>query len=394
MKKYVGIAVCLTVLVLASGYVGRFIGLNESWYAHFYETEAEPAVLTADFPSEEVVAETADEAIAAVEATAEAETEMEVAPAFTSPGAHTYLTLPDLFENANPAVVAISIENTGRNIFGQTVTRPSAGSGFFVTPNGFIVTNDHVIENGGTITVLLYDGSAHTATLVGRDPASDIAVIKIDITNQAYLTFGDSDAVRVGEQVAAIGNPLGELANSLTVGWVSALNRNVVVEGTARYKIQTDAAVNGGNSGGPLLNLRGEVIGVVNAKSVGANVEGLGFAIPSNEARRVAEQLMDYGFVRGRAILGVSINEIRQQGTGNRMVQIAGVNRNSAADNAGMRIGDLILTTNHHPITTFESLRTQLSRLSPGDTMEITVLRNGEEVELTVILDEYRPLGL
>jgi serine protease Do len=299
------------------------------------------------------------------------------------------LTLPELFAGANPAVVAISTEVTGRNAFGRMVTRPATGSGFFVSSNGYIVTNDHVIENANSIMVLLYDGNEYPAALIGRDPESDIAVIKIEGTDWPFLSFGNSDSLRVGEQVAAIGNPLGELANSMTVGYISALNRDVNIDGVSRNKIQTDAAVNRGNSGGPLLNLQGEVIGVVSAKSVGMDVEGLGFAIPSNQVKTVIDQLMQYGFVRGRAVLGVQITV--QNGSGK--VQVASVNRNSAAERGGIIESDILLSANGKELSTFADLRMVLDGLSPGDAMELRILRNNDEVVLTIILDEYTPSG-
>ena len=298
------------------------------------------------------------------------------------------LTLPELFDGANPAVVAISTEVTGRNAFGRVVTFPSSGSGFFVSSDGYIVTNDHVIENANSITVLLYDGRVIPATVVGRDPDSDIAVIRIEGTNYPFLSFGNSDTLRVGEQVAAIGNPLGELANSMTVGHISALNRDINIDGTSHNKIQTDAAVNRGNSGGPLLNLYGEVIGVVSAKSTGMDVEGLGFAIPSSHAESIMRQLVDYGFIRGRAILGVTIQY------GNGMVQVASVGTSSAAEQAGLRTGDIILSVNGTQLSNFSDLRTLLDEASPGDTMEMRVLRGSEEITITAVLDEHRPTGL
>jgi len=300
------------------------------------------------------------------------------------------LTLPQLFEAANPAVVAISTEGAGHNAFGWMVERPSSGSGFLVSPNGYIVTNNHVIENASSITVLMADGSEHPATVIGRDSSSDIAVIKIQGTDFPHLTFGDSDSLQVGEQVAAIGNPLGELANSMTVGHISALNRSVNIDGLSHSKIQTDAAVNPGNSGGPLLNLYGEVIGIVSAKSVGTNIEGLGFAIPASLAETIVGQLSQDGFVRGRAILGVQIST--QDETG--YVQIVAVNSGSAAERAGVSANDIILSANGVAVSSFSDLRTILGGLSPGDTMELRVRRGTEEVSIAVVLDEYRPVGL
>jgi len=402
---------CMAILVFACGYAGASLALRNADPAYFENTQANNFSAIAGTPTAANasgvtgtsgsggagVAGAIDGTTGVTGAVSDGAFDSAFAPVITPAG--NYLSLPDLFDGTNPAVVAISTEITGRNAFGQQVTRPSSGSGFLITPNGYIVTNDHVIENARNITVLLYDGTALPATLIGRDPASDIAVIKIDVTNRAYLTFGNSDLVRVGDQVAAIGNPLGELANSMTVGWVSALNRDITVDGITRPKIQTDAAVNSGNSGGPLLNLRGEVIGVVNAKSIGANVEGLGFAIPANDARAVAEQLISYGFVRGRAILGISINELMQGGgfggaSGGRIVQVASVNSGSAAYRAGIRTGDIILSVGGTVVSSFDGLRAILDSLSPGDEVEIRISRNGAEIAVTAVLDEYRPSGV
>ena len=295
------------------------------------------------------------------------------------------LSLPDLFDGANPAVVAISTEVTGRNVFGATVTRPSAGSGFFISPDGHIMTNDHVIENAANISVLLYDGRRLPATIIGRDPASDLAVIKVEGRDWQHLSFANSEDLRVGEQVAVIGNPLGELANSLTVGHISALDREVSIDRITRVKLQTDAAVNRGNSGGPMLNLRGEVIGVVSAKSSGTGIEGLGFAIPSSQAARIAEQLIEHGFVRGRALLGINVSDSDGQ------VRIMHVSPDTAADTAGLQQGDIIVSINGTEITTFPELRAKLDEASPGEEMRLRINRNGRVFDVTAVLDEHRP---
>jgi len=298
------------------------------------------------------------------------------------------MSLPDLFDGANPAVVAISTETVGRNAFGIAVTRPASGSGFLVTADGYIVTNDHVIYGADSIEVLLHNGRAFPARLVGRDPGSDLAVIKIEQDNLPHLRFADSADMRVGEQVAAIGNPLGELANSLTVGYISALSRYITIDNVTLNMLQTDAAVNPGNSGGPLLNLRGEVVGVVTAKSIGRDVEGLGFAIPANHAAGVVRQLIDYGFIRGRAILGIIVN-VSEQG----QVQVSSVQPQSAAYRAGIQPGDIILAANGVEIRAFADLRALLDTLSPGDTIEVRIRRGAAETTITTTLDEYRPAG-
>jgi len=201
-------------------------------------------------------------------------------------------TLPEIFLGANPAVVTISTESVVRNIWGQGFTVTSAGSGFIISADGYIVTNHHVIENTTRITVKLYDGTVYQTRVIGHNRANDIAVLKIEATDLPFLTFGDSDALMVGEQVAAIGNPLGELSNSMTVGYISGLNREINIDGIKLTMIQTDTAVNRGNSGGPLLNTKGQVVGIITAKSGGHNVEGLSFAIPSNTADEIVRRLI------------------------------------------------------------------------------------------------------
>ena len=299
------------------------------------------------------------------------------------------LMLTELFEGANPAVVAISTQTQGFNVFGRPIMRPSAGSGFLVSENGYIVTNHHVIGNADTISVLLYDGNSYPATLVGGDAHSDLAVLKIEADGLSYLSFADSDILMVGEQVAAIGNPLGEFANSMTVGVVSALDREINIDGVPRNMLQTDAAINRGNSGGPLIDMTGRVVGVVTAKSGGMDVEGLGFAIPSNVARSVTENLISHGFVRGRAVMGVQIGMTELNGAPR--ILIDGVAVGSGAERAGVQPGDIIISANETHVSTFGELRAILDTLSPGDELSLQVLRNGRMIVFPIILSEFRP---
>lgn len=299
------------------------------------------------------------------------------------------MTLPELFQETNPAIVAISTQVQGVNIFGRVVTHPSAGSGFLVSEDGYIVTNHHVIENAISISVLLYDGTSHPAELIGGDAHSDLAVLKINAQGLSFLNFADSDALLVGEPVAALGNPLGEFANSMSVGVVSALDRSINIDGTPRIMLQTDAAVNSGNSGGPLVDMSGYVVGVVTAKFGGANVEGLGFAIPANVAQRVAEDIINDGFVRGRPVMGVQVGEVILDGE--RRIFIDNVISGGGAARAGVLPGDIILSANGQPISTFETFRAILDTFAPGDTMTLQVMRNAEIIEFAIILDEFLP---
>ena len=305
-----------------------------------------------------------------------------------NPAGHI-LSLPQLFIGANPAVVAISTQTMGRNAFGRTVNRPAAGSGFLISSDGYIVTNNHVIENATSISVLLYNGTSHTASIVGRDSASDLAVLRIEASGLAYLSLADSDTLLVGEQVAAIGNPLGEFANSLTAGVLSALNREINIDGFPREMLQTDAAINNGNSGGPLINMQGQVVGVVTAKSGGLNVEGLGFAIPSNVVSYVVADLIADGYVRGRAVMGVQIGLVGTEG--DQRIIVDSVIPGSGALDAGVLPGDIIISANNIEVRSFQELRTVLDTLSPSDSMPLRVLRNGNLVDLVVVLNEFRP---
>lgn len=301
-----------------------------------------------------------------------------------------HLTLPQLFLGVNPSVVAISTQTSGRNAFGRVISRPAAGSGFIISEDGYIVTNNHVIEDANSISVLLYNGTSFPADVVGRDHASDLAVLRIEAQGLMYLTLAESDMLLVGEQVAAIGNPLGEFANSLTAGVISALNREINIDGIPREMLQTDAAINNGNSGGPLINMQGQVVGVVTAKSGGMNVEGLGFAIPSNIVRYITADLITDGYVRGRAVMGVQIG-MMDAGGGQARVIVDSVLPGSGALRAGVQPGDIILSANGTEVHSFQELRQVLDTLAPGDAMPLVVLRNGTSTGLVIVLDEFRP---
>ena len=306
-------------------------------------------------------------------------TEIHEVPIVPLAATNTSVSLTELFEFANPSVVAISTETLGMNFFGQTVTRPSSGSGFIISEDGFIVTNYHVIQNANTISVIMYDEEIYNAVVVGQNPSYDLAVLKI-------LTDRDLDALsfarsypQVGEQVVAIGNPLGEFQNSMSVGHVSANNRTITIDGITFDAIQTDAAVNRGNSGGPLLNTMGEVVGVVTAKSGGSGVEGLGFAIPSKTVDSIVSSIIEGGVsIAKRAVLGIVVN--------GDTLTIDYISEGSAAHLADMQIDDRILAVNETHVFNHESLRAYLDELAPGDVVRVTILRNSQIIIKDVIL--------
>ena len=293
------------------------------------------------------------------------------------------------------SVVSINVTGTsGTNFFGQAVQTASAGSGFILTKDGYIVTNYHVVKDGETVKVTLYSGDEYEAKYVGGDEDYDIAVIKVEAADLQPVTLGDSGSLNVGDHVLAIGNPLGELTFSMSGGMVSCVNRAINVDGTPFNMIQTDASINPGNSGGPLFNQYGEVVGIVSAKysSTGnESVEGLGFAIPINDVFAMIQDIMTNGYVTNKPYLGVTAGTMTEQMAAQyryditRGVFIYSVEEDSAADHAGLKMGDVITKVDDTAITSMEDLTVAKKQYSAGDTCTLTVYREGQEttVELT-----------
>ncbi len=264
----------------------------------------------------------------------------------------------------------------------------STGSGFILTADGYVLTNHHVIENSSWVTVTIYDNTVHTAKVIGYDDTNDIALLKIDGENLPTASLGSSNDLIVGDQVVAIGNPLGELTSTLTVGYISAKERDVATDGTSINMLQTDAAINSGNSGGPLFNMNGQVIGIITAKysgstSSGATIEGIGFAIPIDDVRSKIQQLRENGYV-STPYMGVSVSN-RVTGYG---AYVESVEKDGAAYAAGIRAGDLIMSVGESKVTSVETLTKALRNYKVGDATTVTVLRNQRVLELTLTLKE------
>ncbi len=296
---------------------------------------------------------------------------------------------------AADAVVEITTETRTFGYRQESVT-PGAGSGVIVSNDGYIVTNNHVIEDADTITVRLRDGTTYDATLVGTDAKTDIAVIKIEASGLTAATYGDSDALEVGDLAVAIGNPLGELGGTVTSGIISALDREISIDGETMNLLQTSAAINPGNSGGGLFNASGELVGVVNAKSSGLEIEGLGFAIPINTAKPVIEQLIANGYVPGRVDLGFSLIDILDTQTAmNYRVQQLGVyvlslDDESVYQSTGLRPGDLLLTADGQQIESSADFEQIIDEHAVGDTLPLTVQRNGQTLSVQLTLQEQK----
>ena len=307
----------------------------------------------------------------------------------------------EIYETYVDSTVGITVDVVTTNVWGQTVTGAAAGSGFVITEDGYIVTNYHVVNNANAITVAFPDGTTYPATLVGGEGNNDVAVIKIEATGLTPVVLGKSSDLKVGEEVVAIGNPLGELTFSETHGIVSALDRVITTSQSEKINmIQTDCAINSGSSGGPLFNCHGEVIGITTAKpsiyaagSSGATVEGITFAIPMDDVYTILSDLVEKGYVSGKPYLGIvmSQNGVDQAAQAYGIpagVPVLGGAEGLAADQAGIRADDIIVSLNGKETPSGADLSAVLNETKPGDQIPVTVFRSGETLELTVTVGE------
>ncbi len=301
------------------------------------------------------------------------------------------LTATEIYEQNVDSVVSIEVRN--RYSVGY-------GTGFIISEKGYIVTNYHVVEDADTVLVALYDKTVYSADVIGYEEANDLAVIKIDPTgNIESLVYGISSDLKVGDDVYIIGNPLGDLTFTLTKGVVSALNRLVNTE--SMYSInmfQTDAAINSGNSGGPVFDKHGFVVGIASAKYASSSIEGLGFCVPIDDVRSMIDEIINHGYVTGKPLIGVSVydKEITNYGfiQSTRNVngaKIAAIGEDTAAKKAGMLVDDIITEVNGESITTVSQLKTALASYRSGDRITLTITRNGVKKTVELILDEYEP---
>ncbi len=310
------------------------------------------------------------------------------------------MTIGEVADAAKNSVVEITTEAVMTGSFMMQYVSEGAGSGVILTEDGYIVTNNHVVESATSVSVRTTDGKSYSATVVGTDDKTDLAVIKIEATGLTPALIGDFSTAKVGDSVVAVGNPLGQLGGTVTSGIISALDREITIDGNIMTLIQTDTAINPGNSGGGLFNTSGQLIGVVNAKSSGEDVEGLGFAIPINNAQEVISDLIEHGYVTGRVDSGIEVVEIsdRQTAMYYRVSKLGlyvySVEKNSAADTAGFKPGDLIKTVDGTEITTKDDYDKLIKEHAVGDTLTFVLTRSGGDVTLTLTLDEYKPEGV
>lgn len=307
------------------------------------------------------------------------------------------LTVSQIAAQTANSVVEITTESTTYDMYMRQTVSEGAGSGVILTSDGYIVTNNHVIEGAEKITVTLKDGTSYSGKLVGTDSQGDIAVVKIEATGLQPAVIGDSSTLQVGDMAVAIGNPLGQLGGTVTDGIISALDRQIDLDGKTMTLLQTNAAINPGNSGGGLFNGKGELIGVVVAKSSGSGIEGLGFAIPINTAKDLIDQIMEYGYVKGRIDLGFTTVDVtnaqtammyRLSSTG---VYIDEVTEGSNAAAVGFHAGDRILSFNGEEIASGDDLTKAIQNCKVGDTVEIIIVRNGQKYSGELTLEESKP---
>ena len=308
------------------------------------------------------------------------------------------LTVAQIVDKNENAVVEIVVSGTQQNMWGQMQLVQGAGSGVIVKEDGYIATNYHVIQGANKVQVTLHNGEAYSASIIGSDPANDIAVIKIDATGLTTATIGDSSTVDVGDLAVAIGNPLGQLGGTATTGIISALDRTLDVEGTTLTLMQTDAAINGGNSGGGLFNSKGELIGIVESKASAVGVEGLAFALPINTVSPIINDFIENGgnvkAAEATPAVGVVISDVSEENAqyyglesaGVYIAQVTGEN----AMKAGFQTEDRIVSFNGKEIADSNEFITLVRKCKVGDTVTIVVSRKGQQIEIKTVLEELQ----
>jgi len=377
-KKAGAVALAIALLVGSNAITAALV--SSRWDNALYETEKQFDKQNQDLKQQIASASNANTALAGGS----------VAPGEALTPAQVYA------KNVN-SVVAISATVQSANIYGQITEGASSGSGFILTQDGYVVTNCHVVEGASSVSIITYDGTEYPAKIVGYDDNNDVAVLKAEVEGLSPVTLGSSSDLIIGDMVVAIGNPLGELTSTQTVGYVSGKGREVATDSlTTISMIQTDAAINPGNSGGPLFNMAGEVVGITTAKysgttNSGASIEGIGFAIPIDDVLSMIDDLVEYGYVTG-AYLGVTVRNTDEAAAAMYNLPsgayVDSVVEGGSADRAGVQPKDIIIDLGGHTVTNVTTLTRALRNFKAGDTTSITVIRSGMQLELTITLDE------
>ena len=301
------------------------------------------------------------------------------------------MSAADIYEQSVNAVVGVTTRTTTTNYWGYETPAAVAGTGFFISDDGYVLTNYHVVENPESITITCYNGDTYDAELIGYDQSDDMAVLKVDGDDLPYLTLDGSGDLRVGDEVVAIGNPLGELTFSLTHGMVSALDREVTTStGVRMTLIQTDCAINNGNSGGPLFNMYGEVVGITNGKFTGSAIDNVGFAVPISDIAGSVESIIEKGYI-AKPYIGVTISDVSADALSYGLPQgaaVKDVTKDGPADKAGIQVNDIVTAVNGEEITGRHDLSQTVGAAQVGEELTLTVYRQGETLDVTVTVEE------
>lgn len=365
---------------LASGFGGGYLAVQKFAGGSAADAQETPAETAESEPS----------------ASAETQPAPQTVPAVIPAASDGTLTIQEIAAKAAPSVVEIVVETETQSfgMFGGSYLAQAAGSGVIISEDGYIITNNHVVDDATFISVTLYDGTVYEASLVGKDSKGDIAVIKIEAEGLPAAVIGDSDDILVGDLAVVIGNPLGTLGGTVTDGIISAKDREITLNNETMNLLQTNAAINNGNSGGGLFDSHGRLIGIVNAKdsgitNSGATIEGLGFAIPINDAMKIANDLMTNGVVTNRPYIGISLQTVTQSnGQYEAGLYIVGVVEGSGADQAGLKYGDRIIAADGKEISSYTELSAVLLKKEIGDTLNLTIVRDNEQMDVSVTLTE------
>lgn len=370
--KVIALVLCCTILGMAAGFGGGYLGASAAAKSRL----ASPTMVY--------------------------EGERETQPIdITKVDTSKLMTPAEVYAQNVNSTVGIRTSITSTNFWGYQTTSAASGSGFIISSDGYILTNFHVIESSSSVTVTTYDGTEYDAEIIGYDQSMDIAVLKIDAKELVPVVLGRSETLNVGDDVIAIGNPLGELTFSLTRGVVSALDRQVTLSGNVTMElIQTDCAINSGNSGGALFNMYGEVVGITNAKysssSSGASIDNIGFAIPVDDIRDIVDSIITNGYIV-KPYIGVSVNTVSNEATGYGLpggASVQQVTEGSPAEKAGLQVNDIITAVNGTEISSSGELVEIVGNCAPGDELTLSVYRQGETLELTLTVGEQTKSAL
>ena len=301
------------------------------------------------------------------------------------------MSAADIYEQSVNAVVGVTTRTTTTNYWGYETPAAVAGTGFFISADGYVLTNYHLVENPESITITTYDGDTYDAELIGYDASDDMAVLKVDADDLPYLTLDGSGDLRVGDDVVAIGNPLGELTFSLTHGMVSALDREVTTStGTRMTLIQTDCAINNGNSGGPLFNMYGEVVGITNGKFTGSAIDNVGFAVPISDIAASVDSIIEKGYI-AKPYIGVTVSDVSADALSYGLPKgaaVKDVTKDGPADKAGIQVNDIVTAVNGEEVTGRHDLTQAVGAAQVGEELTLTVYRQGETLDVTVTVEE------